>query len=213
MKILGAGQCGTLLATLLAPQLPRIDLYERGSDPRSGSAAAGRSINLALAARGIRALETAGVMTHVKPLLVPMRGRPVKPAAGMRDSHRFLRFFVTVLAGKSAYLRKARRSWFFAKIFADEPLFRRVSFPPVPTAQTNIDDTLAFFLFFGIVIGSLTTHAPRARGRPLASRSTPWFQLHADFEEPAAAITGNALLRRVHLDLAGSIPSATREFA
>ena len=71
------------------PQLPRIDLYERGSDPRSGSAAAGRSINLALAARGIRALETAGVMTHVKPLLVPMRGRMVHNVDGTTE---FLRY-------------------------------------------------------------------------------------------------------------------------
>jgi kynurenine 3-monooxygenase len=36
---------------------------------------AGRSINLALAARGIAALEHAGIMTQVLPLLIPMRGR------------------------------------------------------------------------------------------------------------------------------------------
>ncbi len=75
MNILGAGQCGTLLATILAPHVAKIDLYERSADPRGGQAAAGRSINLALAARGIRALETADVMPQVEPLLVPMRGR------------------------------------------------------------------------------------------------------------------------------------------
>lgn len=75
MNILGAGQCGTLLGAILARHLPTIDLFERSSDPRVGGASAGRSINLALAARGIRALETANVMRHVKPLLVPMRGR------------------------------------------------------------------------------------------------------------------------------------------
>jgi len=75
MNILGAGQCGTLLAAMLAPHLPTIDLYERGSDPRKGSSSAGRSINLALAARGTRALDAANLMPKVKPLLVPMRGR------------------------------------------------------------------------------------------------------------------------------------------
>jgi len=75
MKIFGAGQCGTLLATILAQHVPQIDLYERSADPRGTRVAAGRSINLALAARGIRALEAAGVMHHVEPLLVPMRGR------------------------------------------------------------------------------------------------------------------------------------------
>ena len=41
----------------------------------SSAIPAGRSINLALAARGIRALELAGVMDRVRPLLIPMPGR------------------------------------------------------------------------------------------------------------------------------------------
>ena len=36
---------------------------------------AGRSINLALAARGIQALELAGVIEQVQPLVIPMPGR------------------------------------------------------------------------------------------------------------------------------------------
>ena len=85
MKIFGAGQCGTLLATILAPHIPAIDLYERSDDPRIGAAPAGRSINLALAARGIRALEAADVMQHVVPLLVPMRGRMVHEIDGSKE--------------------------------------------------------------------------------------------------------------------------------
>ena len=42
---------------------------------RHSTIPAGRSINLALAARGIRALELAGVMDRVRPLLIPMPGR------------------------------------------------------------------------------------------------------------------------------------------
>ncbi len=85
MNILGAGQCGTLLATILAQHVAKIDLYERGADPRHGQASAGRSINLALAARGIRALETAKVMQNVEPLLVPMRGRMIHNVDGTTE--------------------------------------------------------------------------------------------------------------------------------
>jgi kynurenine 3-monooxygenase len=85
MNILGAGQCGTLLATILAQHVAKIDLYERGADPRRGQASAGRSINLALAARGIRALETAKVMQNVEPLLVPMRGRMIHNVDGSTE--------------------------------------------------------------------------------------------------------------------------------
>ena len=85
MNILGAGQCGTLLATIMARHVPSIELYERGRDPREADGLAGRSINLALAARGIRALETADVMPYVEPLLVPMRGRMIHDVDGSTE--------------------------------------------------------------------------------------------------------------------------------
>lgn len=85
MNILGAGQCGTLLAAILAPHLDKIGLYERSSDPRQGQASVGRSINLALAARGINALQRANVMPQVEPLLVPMRGRMIHNIDGSTE--------------------------------------------------------------------------------------------------------------------------------
>jgi kynurenine 3-monooxygenase len=75
ITIVGAGPAGCLLAILLARRGEQVTLYERRGDPRSAPAEAGRSINLALAARGIRALEAAGVMEGLKPLLVRMPGR------------------------------------------------------------------------------------------------------------------------------------------
>jgi len=75
INILGAGQCGTLLAIMLARQGFIVDVYEKNEDPRIIDAEAGRSINLALAARGINALQQAGIYPQVKNLLVPMRGR------------------------------------------------------------------------------------------------------------------------------------------
>jgi kynurenine 3-monooxygenase len=75
VTVVGAGLAGTLLAILLARRGHRVRLYERQDDMRRVELDAGRSINLALAARGIRALELAGVMEQVRPLLIPMPGR------------------------------------------------------------------------------------------------------------------------------------------
>ena len=75
INIVGAGLAGPLLAILLARRGLTVRLFERRSDPRAAAPEAGRSINLALAARGIRALERAGVMERVRPLLIAMRGR------------------------------------------------------------------------------------------------------------------------------------------
>jgi kynurenine 3-monooxygenase len=75
VTVVGAGLSGALLAILLARRGHRVRLYERQEDMRRVPIDAGRSINLALAARGIRALELAGVMDEVRPLLIPMPGR------------------------------------------------------------------------------------------------------------------------------------------
>lgn len=75
VTLIGAGLAGTLLAILLARRGHRVRIYERLPDMRRERIPAGRSINLALAARGIRSLELAGVMKQVLPLLVPMPGR------------------------------------------------------------------------------------------------------------------------------------------
>jgi kynurenine 3-monooxygenase len=82
VNIVGAGLAGALLAGLLARRGLTVTLYERRPDPRQASPERGRSINLALAARGIRALERAGVMPQVAPLLIPMRGRMVHELSG-----------------------------------------------------------------------------------------------------------------------------------
>ena len=82
LNIVGAGLAGALLALLLARRGLKVALYERRPDPRQSAPERGRSINLALAARGIRALERAGVMEEVRPLLLPMRGRMVHAPSG-----------------------------------------------------------------------------------------------------------------------------------
>lgn len=82
VNIIGAGLAGTLLAIMLARRGHTVIVRERRKDPRVTSEERGRSINLALAARGIRALEHAGVMRRVRELIIPMRGRMLHELSG-----------------------------------------------------------------------------------------------------------------------------------
>ena len=84
ITLVGAGLAGSLLAIFLARRGYRVTLLERRLDPRklSTATAAGRSINLALANRGIAALEEVGVMESVRPALIPMAGRMLHDEEG-----------------------------------------------------------------------------------------------------------------------------------
>jgi kynurenine 3-monooxygenase len=75
VTLLGAGLAGSLLAVTLARRGHAVSVYERLPDMRKVPIPAGRSINLALAHRGIRPLQAAGLMPQVEKLLIPMRGR------------------------------------------------------------------------------------------------------------------------------------------
>jgi kynurenine 3-monooxygenase len=75
IRIVGAGPTGALLAIFLARRGREIELYESRPDLRHQAAGSGRSINLALADRGIHALKAAGVFDAVESALLPMRGR------------------------------------------------------------------------------------------------------------------------------------------
>jgi len=82
LSVVGAGLAGSLLSLFLARRGFPITLYDRRPDPRTTQSRGGRSINLALAARGIRALERAGAMEAIRPLLISMRGRLLHDRSG-----------------------------------------------------------------------------------------------------------------------------------
>ena len=84
--IIGAGPVGALMGLMLAGRGERVRLIERRADPRRSAPERGRSINLALAARGLAALEHAGILHRVAPLMVAMPGRM------LHDEHATLQF-------------------------------------------------------------------------------------------------------------------------
>ncbi len=75
LAIVGAGLAGPLLTCFLAREGFEVTLYERRGDPRIEGYSGGRSINLALSARGIDALERVGLAKQVLDAAIPMRGR------------------------------------------------------------------------------------------------------------------------------------------
>src|SRR5206468_12753869 len=80
--VAGAGLAGSLMATLLGRAGHRVLLLERRSDPRQGSAEAGRSINLAISARGLHALEQVGLRDAILRVATPLYGRMIHPVEG-----------------------------------------------------------------------------------------------------------------------------------
>lgn len=73
--VVGSGLAGTLMALYLSKNGYQATLYERRPDMRQVQLPAGRSINLALSARGLFALEEVGLKETVLKQALPMRGR------------------------------------------------------------------------------------------------------------------------------------------
>lgn len=82
INIIGAGLAGSLLSVLLAQRGYEVHVYERRSDMRREQVAGGRSINLALSARGMHALSQAGMLDSIMEMAIPMYGRMMHDEAG-----------------------------------------------------------------------------------------------------------------------------------
>lgn len=80
--IVGAGLVGSLLSIYMAKRGYKVSIYERRSDMRTEKMSAGRSINLALSDRGIKALEEVGLMDEIRKICIPMHGRFMHNADG-----------------------------------------------------------------------------------------------------------------------------------
>ncbi len=89
ITIAGAGLAGALLATLLARKGWQVQVFEKRPDPRLKGYEGGRSINLALAERGLHALREAGLNNAVMQQAVMMRGRMVHMKNGDTQLQRY----------------------------------------------------------------------------------------------------------------------------
>lgn len=82
ITIIGAGLVGSLLSIYLSKRGYKVNIYERRPDMRKTTISAGRSINLALSDRGIRALEEVGIMDDIRKIAIPMHGRQLHHTDG-----------------------------------------------------------------------------------------------------------------------------------
>ncbi len=89
ITIAGAGLAGALLATLLARKGWQVEVFEKRPDPRVKGYEGGRSINLALAERGLHALREAGLNDAVMQQAVMMCGRMVHMKNGDTQLQRY----------------------------------------------------------------------------------------------------------------------------
>ena len=79
--IVGAGLCGSLLALRMAQRGYQVEVYESRPDLRKSVISAGRSINLSLSDRGLKALRMVGLEKKARALCIPMKGRLMHDAA------------------------------------------------------------------------------------------------------------------------------------
>ncbi len=87
INIIGGGLSGSLLAIYMAKRGFQVDLFERRPDMRNNRISAGKSINLALSTRGLRALEKVGLDKAILEDAIPMYGRMMHSTTSELNYH------------------------------------------------------------------------------------------------------------------------------
>ncbi|MCX6186032.1 MAG: NAD(P)/FAD-dependent oxidoreductase [Bacteroidetes bacterium] len=82
INIIGGGLSGSLMAIYMAKRGFEVNLFERRPDMRKNKISAGKSINLALSTRGLRALEKVGLDKEILADAIPMYGRMIHSKTG-----------------------------------------------------------------------------------------------------------------------------------
>src|SRR5688572_141427 len=77
VSIIGAGLVGSLWAIFLAQRGYKVRVYEKRPDMRRHDISGGRSINLAMSDRGLKALHTVGLEEEIRKMAIPMHGRMI----------------------------------------------------------------------------------------------------------------------------------------
>ena len=89
IAIVGAGLVGSLLSIYLSKLGAKVSVFERRDDMRKEVESAGRSINLALSDRGIRALKAIGIDKHIMKIAVPMYKRIMHSKKGVLTEQKY----------------------------------------------------------------------------------------------------------------------------
>ena len=82
IAIVGAGLVGSLLSIYLIKRGYQVTVFERRPNMREHVLDGGRSINLALSNRGIKALEHVGLAEAMRKVAIPMHGRMIHSLKG-----------------------------------------------------------------------------------------------------------------------------------
>jgi kynurenine 3-monooxygenase len=75
VHVVGSGLVGSLVALFLGQEGFQVELYERRADMRKADMSAGRSINLVITDRGLKAVEKVGLKEKILDLTIAMKGR------------------------------------------------------------------------------------------------------------------------------------------
>jgi len=87
--IVGAGLAGSLLAIMLGKRGFNVNVFEKRPDMRKATISAGRSINLALSNRGLRALRKVGMDDYILREVMPMKGRLIHALDGSKNLQQY----------------------------------------------------------------------------------------------------------------------------
>ena len=82
VHVVGSGLVGSLTALYLDKEEFKVELYERRPDMRRADISAGRSINLVITDRGLKAVEQVGLKDKILDITIPMKGRMLHDLEG-----------------------------------------------------------------------------------------------------------------------------------
>jgi kynurenine 3-monooxygenase len=82
VHVVGSGLVGSLMAIYLAQKGYSVELYEGRSDMRKADASGGRSINLVITSRGLKAVRAVGLEDKIMSITIPMKGRMLHDLEG-----------------------------------------------------------------------------------------------------------------------------------